>query len=172
MGHLLWSGIVDDARASGVVRRLLGDDLFTGWGIRTMSSGDAGYNPLAYHTGTVWPHDTAIVAAGMRRYGSHEAAAVLCRSLLEAAHAFGAQLPELFAGFARDRADLPVEYPQALKPQSWAAGAPLLCLRTLLGLEATDGQLHSAPQLPEGFGRISLRGIRVRGRSSDIHAQE
>jgi glycogen debranching enzyme len=148
-GHLLWSGIVDESRAAGVVRRLLREDLFSGWGVRTLSADDAPYNPLEYHNGTVWPHDTAIAAEGMRRYGFRDEAAKLCEALLDAAEAFGHQLPEVFAGFARDETNVPIEYPGALKPQSWAAGAPLLALRTLLGLDAVDGKLHSRPHLPE-----------------------
>jgi glycogen debranching enzyme len=159
VGHLLWSGIVDEQRAGATVRRLLCEDMFTGWGLRSMSSEDAGFNPLEYHCGTVWPHDTAIVAAGMRRYGFDEEAAKLCKALLEAAEAFSNQLPEVFAGFPRDESGVPVEYPDALKPQSWAAAAPLLALRTLLGLDVVDGRLRSAP-----IERLKLQGIEVRGR--------
>src|SRR5205823_12712218 len=102
VGHLLWSGIVDEARAAGIVRRLLRDDMFSGWGVRSMSSEDAGYNPLEYHNGTVWPHDTAIVAEGMRRHGFRKEAGEVARALLEAAESFSNQLPEVFAGFQRD----------------------------------------------------------------------
>jgi glycogen debranching enzyme len=161
MGHLLWSGIVDDRRAARVVRRLLREDLFSGWGIRSLSSEDAAYNPLEYHNGTVWPHDTAIAAEGMRRYGFRDEAGRVCEALLRAAEAFGYQLPEVFAGFARDQTNTPVEYPNALTPQAWAAGAPLLALRTLLGLDAVGGKLRRSPHLPESLGRIRLRGIEV-----------
>ncbi len=160
-GHLLWSGIVEERRAARVVKRLLRDDLFSGWGIRSLSSGDAPYNPLEYHNGTVWPHDTAIVAEGMRRYGFREEAGRVCEALLRAAEAFGYQLPEVFAGFARDATNAPVEYPEALKPQAWAAGAPLLALRTLLGLDAIGGRLRRSPHVPESLGRIRLRGLDV-----------
>ena len=166
-GHPLWSGIVDERRAGGVVRRLLRDDMFSGWGVRTMSADDAGYNPLEYHNGTVWPHDTAIAAEGMRRYGFREEAAKLCEALLDAAEAFGNQLPEVFAGFARDETGIPIEYPGALKPQSWAAAAPLLALRTLLGLDVVDGKLESRPHLPEGVDNLRLRKVSVRGRYAD-----
>jgi glycogen debranching enzyme len=167
IGHLLWSGIADDNRAAATVRRLLRDDMFTGWGIRTMSSGDKGYNPLEYHDGTVWPHDTAIVAEGMRRYGFNAEAAKLCESLLDAAKAFSNQLPEVFAGFPRDDTDVPVEYPDALKPQSWAAAAPLLALRTLLGLDVVDGRLRSRATRVDKYGKLTLRNIRVRGSRID-----
>jgi glycogen debranching enzyme len=162
VGHLLWSGIIEERRAAAMVRRLLREDMFSGWGVRSMSTDDAGYNPLRYHNGTVWPHDTAIVAEGMRRYGFHEEAAKLCRALLEAAEAFANQLPEVFAGFPRDDAGVPVEYPDALKPQSWAAAAPLLALRTLLGMDVVDGRLRSSP-----VARLKLTGIEVRGRRAD-----
>jgi glycogen debranching enzyme len=158
VGHLLWSGIVDERRARATVRRLMRDDMFSGWGVRSMSSEDAGFNPLEYHCGTVWPHDTAIVAAGMRRYGFDEEAAKLCKALLDAAEALSNQLPEVFAGFPRDDTGVPVEYPDALKPQSWAAAAPLLAIRTLLGLEVVDGKLRSSP-----IEKLKLKGIEVRG---------
>jgi glycogen debranching enzyme len=165
-GHLLWSGIVDKRRAPAVVRRLMRDDMFSGWGVRSMSSRDAGFNPLEYHAGTVWPHDTAIVAAGMRRYGFDDEAARLCAALLDAAEAFAHQLPEVFAGFPRDGAFVPVEYPDALKPQAWAAAAPLLALRTLLGLNVVDGRLRSRAHLPGSISRLRLRGLNVRGRNA------
>ncbi len=162
VGHLMWSGIMDESRAGAMVRRLLRDDMFSGWGIRSMSSEDAGFNPLRYHTGTVWPHDTAIVAAGMRRYGYDEEAAKVCTALLEAAEAFSNQLPEVFAGFPRDDSGVPVEYPDALKPQSWAAAAPLLAIRTLMGLDVVDGKVRSSP-----IEKLKLKGIEVRGKRVD-----
>jgi glycogen debranching enzyme len=161
-GHLLWSGIVDEPRAPSVVSRLMRDDMFSGWGLRSMSSRDAGYNPLEYHNGTVWPHDTAIAAAGMRRYGLRDEAGRLCAALLAAAAAFGNQLPEVFAGFARDPSGVPVEYPNALKPQSWAAAAALLALRTLLGLDVVNGGLQSRPHVPEELGKLRLRNVGLR----------
>ena len=126
VGHLLWSGIVPDDRAAMMVKRLMSPEMFTGWGIRTMSANDAGYNPIEYHDGTVWPHDTAFVAEGMRRYGHREQASHLALMLVQAAEAFEYRLPEVFAGFSRDETGAPVEYPTASRPQAWAAGAPLL----------------------------------------------
>jgi glycogen debranching enzyme len=166
-GHLLWSGIVDDRRAGAVVRRLLRDDMFSGWGIRSMSADDAGYNPLEYHNGTVWPHDTAIAAEGMRRYWFRDEAGKVCTALLQAATAFSHQLPEVFAGFARDPTGVPVEYPNALTPQSWAAAAPLLALRTLLGLDVVDGRLRSRPHVPKELGKLRLRNVGLQGRYVD-----
>jgi glycogen debranching enzyme len=169
VGHLLWNGIVDDSRAAAMVRRLLRHDMSSGWGIRSMSANDEGYNPLAYHCGTVWPHDTAIVAEGMRRYGFRDEAAEVCRSLFDVAEAFANQLPEVFAGFPRDETGVPVEYPQALKPQSWAAGAPLLAARTLLGLDPVDGELRSQPHLPDGLETLTLTKIGFRRKYVDLN---
>lgn len=157
MGHLLWSGIVDERRAAQVVRRLLREDMFSGCGIRSLSTEMQGFDPLGYHIGCVWPHDTAIAAEGMRRYGFRDEASQLAKSLLEAAAAFENRLPEVFSGFERDKTGVPVPYPDALVPQAWAAGAPLLALRTLLGLDAAGGRRRSSPHVPEGLGRIRLR---------------
>jgi glycogen debranching enzyme len=162
IGHLLWSGIVDERRARSTVRALMRGDMFNGWGIRSMSERDGGYNPLSYHCGSVWPHDTAIAAEGMRRYGFRDEAGRVSEALFDAAEAFGHQLPEVFAGFRRDEARMPVEYPDALKPQSWAAGAPLLMLRTLLGLDASNGKVRQSPHVPESLGKLRLRWPAVR----------
>jgi glycogen debranching enzyme len=158
---------VEERRARSTVRHLMSPQLFTGWGIRCLSTDNASYNPLEYHNGTVWPHDTAICAAGMRRYGFHEEAGVVCRAVLDAAEKFTNQLPEVFAGFPRDHSGVPVEYPAALKPQSWAAGAPLLAIRTLLGLDVVDGKLRSRPHVPEELGSLRLRHVGYRGRYED-----
>jgi glycogen debranching enzyme len=168
VGHLLWSGIVHDERAQSVVERLLADDVWTGWGVRTMSSNDAAYGALEYHNGTVWPHDTAFVAEGMRRYGFRDEAWTLARAVIDAAAHFGYRLPELFAGFPRDEADTPVEYPDANRPQAFAAGAPLLALRTLAGLDVVDGRLAYLLEAPEGVGRVRISGLRPRGREQDV----
>ena len=167
-GHVLWSGIVPRNRARSVADRLLGDELFSGWGIRTLSTEMHGYNPLEYHNGTVWPHDTAICAEGMRRYGLREHAGRACQALLEAAVAFEHRLPELFAGFTRDGTNIPVPYPDALAPQAWAAGAPLLALRTLLGIDVVDGKLRSSPRVPKELGSIRLRKLPARGHTYSV----
>jgi glycogen debranching enzyme len=167
-GHLLWSGIVDEEKAPHVVRLLLSDSMFSGWGLRTLSGRHEAFDPLAYHRGTVWPHDTAIAAAGMRRYGFHEEAARLCLALLDAAAAFDHRLPEVFSGFERDSTGVPIAYPDALAPQSWAAAAPLLVLRTLLGLDVVAGRLRTQPFVPSELGRLRLRGVKVRGARRDV----
>ncbi len=166
VGHLLWSGIVPEDRAAMMVTRLMSPEMFTGWGIRTMAVSAAGYNPIEYHDGTVWPHDTAFVAEGMRRYGHREQASHLALMLIQAAGAFEYRLPEVFAGFAREETGAPVEYPTASRPQAWAAGAPLLALRTALGLDVVDGTLRTDPHLSQGWGRVRLDNIAVGARAA------
>jgi glycogen debranching enzyme len=167
-GQLLWSGIVDEERAERVAERLLRPDLFSGWGIRTMASEERAYNPLRYHNGTVWPHDTALILAGLRRYGFDRQAARVARALFDAAEAFDHRLPELFSGFARDETDLPIGYPNALAPQAWAAAAPLLALRTVLGLEPDGDELHAHPLDDPLTHGLELRGLQFRGRRVDV----
>ena len=157
-GHLLWSGIVDDDKIEPVVRHLTGPKLFSGWGIRTMAEGEGGYNPIEYHDGTVWPHDTSIIAAGLARCGRREEAATVCGALLGASLFFHYRLPEVFAGYPRSETGFPVEYPTASSPQAWAAGAPLLAIRTLLGLEPSD-HLVVDPVLPRGIRRLEVKGV-------------
>ncbi len=159
IGHLLWSGIVEDDRADQVVAHLLGPRLFSGWGVRTMAEGDGGYNPIGYHQGTVWPHDNSLIAAGLRRYGYDEEAATIAFAILEAAQYFLGRLPETFAGYNRSLTDYPVEYPTACSPQAWATGAPLFLLRVVLGLEARDGAIEQHPVLPERIEELAFRGL-------------
>ncbi len=161
VGHLLWSGIVPEDRARKLVQRLMAKDMFSGWGVRTMSAQDAGYNPIEYHDGTVWPHDTALIAEGMRRYGFRQEASTLALALIQAAEAFAYRLPEVFAGFPREQTGMPVEYPTASRPQAWAAGAPFMALRTVLGLDVVDGRLVENPHLTEGWGSVRLTGVPV-----------
>lgn len=162
-GHLLWSGIVDTERAADVTARLLSQDVFNGWGLRTLAAGEAAYNPIGYHTGSVWPHDTGIAAEGMRRYGQREPAARLLEGLLSTAAYFEHRLPEVFAGFSRSETLMPVEYPSASRPQAWAAGTPLLALRTLLDMDVIDGRLRAEAWMTDEFGPVSLDGLCVRG---------
>jgi len=162
VGHLLWSGIVEEERADLIVDRLMAPDMFSGWGIRTMSADDDGYNPIEYHNGTVWPHDTGIIAEGFRRYGFHEQASQLALAVIEAAEFFAYRLPEVFVGFAREPRRSPVQYPTASRPQAWSAGAPLLAMRTLLGLDADEAGLLVAPHLPASLGDLCIRGLRFR----------
>ncbi len=167
-GHLLWSGILDHDRAELVVRRLMADDMWSGWGIRTMSTKDMGYNPIEYHNGTVWPHDNSMIAEGMRRYGFRDEAATVLHSLLEAGRDFEFLMPEVFAGHSRAETGTPVEYPTACRPQAWAAGAPLLALRTVLGMDVRDGEFVTDPYIPAPMGPIQLDGVPVRGRRRSV----
>ncbi len=160
MGHLLWSGIVDTDKAAAVVDHLMGERLFSGWGVRTMADGEGGYNPIEYHNGTVWPHDNSFIAAGLRRYGYDVEAARLSFAILEAATYFDWRLPEVFAGYPRTFSGVPVEYPTASSPQAWAAGAPLLLIRTLLRLEPGDDGPLTEPCNPPAIGMLRLDGVR------------
>lgn len=160
-GHLLWCGLPNQKRAAVVAERLLKPDLFSGWGLRTLSSENPAYNPLSYQRGSVWPHDTVLAAAGLWRYGHHEKACTLIGAILEAAGAFeDARLPELFCGLPRSH-DLPVPYAQANIPQAWAAAAPILAAQLFLGLvpDAPHGRCFISPWLPEWLPHLELRSI-------------
>jgi glycogen debranching enzyme len=159
IGHLLWSGIADPDKAERCVRHLMSDALFSGWGIRTMATSENSYNPIGYHVGTVWPHDCSLIAWGLRRYGYRTEAARLALGVLEAAELFHHRLPEAFAGYSREATKYPVEYPTACSPQAWATGAPLLFLRTLLGLEPEGDHLIVDPALPHPLERLELLDI-------------
>jgi glycogen debranching enzyme len=167
IGHLLWSGIVDVDKAAACVRHLMGRRLFSGWGVRTMAEGDAAYNPIGYHVGTIWPHDNSFIAWGLRRYGYREEAAKIAEAILEAATFFEGRLPEAFAGYPRELTGFPVEYPTACSPQAWSTGAPLLMIRSLLGLEPIDGRLLVDPAIPDSIAGIEVTGIPGRWGHSD-----
>ena len=173
MGHLLWSGIVPEGRVGAVAERVFDPALWSGWGVRTMAIDDVAFSPLGYHTGTVWPHDSSLIAWGLMRSGRHEDALRIVRALFEACLHFGWSLPEVFAGFDRDDTPFPIAYPTAARPQAWAAGTPLLLLRLLLGLEPdpVDRRLTVAGAgLPEWAGSLSLTGIPAFGRRWNVHA--
>jgi glycogen debranching enzyme len=155
IGHLLWSGILDDSGAAATAERLLGEQLYSGWGVRTLGAREAGYNPLGYHTGTVWPHDNSLIAAGLARYGHHEAAGAIASAILAAAPYFEYRLPEVFAGFPGALTSVPVAFPSASRPQAWAAGTPLLLLTTLLDLQPESTTVET--DLPDPIGYVGLR---------------
>jgi glycogen debranching enzyme len=159
MGHLLWSGIVDDSKADAVVNHIMGDRLFSGWGVRTLATGQAAFNPLSYHDGTVWPHDNGLIAAGLARYRRREEAGRIAVAMFEAAGHFDHRLPEVFAGYPRSLTQFPVEYPTACSPQAWAAGTPLLLIRVLLGLEPYGHGLTSIPHVPHVMGSLGVIGV-------------
>ncbi len=164
IGHLLWSGACRPDTAQAVCDSLMSERLFSGWGVRTLANDAAGYNPLGYHTGTVWPHDNSLIASGLARYGMRREANQIAVAMVEAAAEFRYRLPEVFAGYPKAETGFPVEYPTASSPEAWAAGTPLLLLSTMLGLRATaEGQLKADPVLPKRVGFIALDGIRCAG---------
>ena len=175
IGHLLWSGIVPPERADAIVDQLMGENLWSGWGIRTMSAGETGYNPLSYHNGTVWPHDNSLIAWGLARYGRWPEAHRIARRMFNAAGYFDHQLPEVFAGFSRTETPFPIAYPTAARPQAWAAGAPVLLLQVLLGLRP-DHRRHvletfAPPELPSWAGSLKLSGVRAFDRTWDVQLE-
>ena len=176
MGHLLWSGIVKPERVDGVVDAMMSDALWSGWGVRTMSQEDAGYNPLSYHNGTVWPHDNSLIACGLGRYNRWPEAQRIVQRLLNAARHFGYQLPEVFAGLRREETSFPIAYPTAARPQAWAAGAPVLLLQTLLGLQP-DHRRHALesvapPELPSWAQSLRLQGVQAFDGTWDVRLED
>ena len=176
IGHLLWSGIVQPDRVDSVVDRLMGPDLWSGWGVRTMSAADAGFNPLSYHNGTVWPHDNSLIAWGLARYSRWPEAHRIIRRMLNAAGHFEYQLPEVFAGLPRTETPFPISYPTAARPQAWAAAAPVLLLQIMLGLQPDHRQFQLRSvlplDLPAWAGTLRLTGIRAFDRVWDVRIEE
>jgi glycogen debranching enzyme len=166
-GHLLWSGIVDKSKARALARHLTGPRLFSGWGIRTLADGEARYNPIGYHVGTIWPFDNSFIAWGLRRYGFKEEAAGVVAGIMEAAEVFAGRLPEAFGGYPRSSTRYPVRYPTACSPQAWSTGAPLLLLRVGLGLEPDGDHLIVDPALPTWMGCLELLDLPGRWKRID-----
>ncbi|MHB1538166.1 MAG: amylo-alpha-1,6-glucosidase [Solirubrobacteraceae bacterium] len=158
IGHLLWSGMLDEEEAASTAARLLDEQLFSGWGVRTLGTREAGYNPLGYHTGTVWPHENSLIAAGLAHYGYREEASIIAAAMLRAAPYFEYRLPEVFAGYPASLTSVPVAFPTASRPQAWAAGTPLLLLSTLLDLKPGSGDAEV--ELPGQSGYVALRSQR------------
>lgn len=173
IGHLLWSGIVPDERAHALAELLTSAPMFSGWGLRTLAADADGYNPLSYHGGSVWPHDTALAIAGLSRYGFDEAAQQLAMALIDASAHTGGRLPELFGGF--DRADLPapVPYPASCVPQAWSAASSLLIVRALLGLEPDllNGLVALRPRLPAAIDELGVVNIPLGRHRLDVRVQ-
>jgi len=165
IGHLLWSGIVPPERVDAIVDQLMGEELWSGWGVRTMGADEAGFNPLSYHDGTVWPHDNSLIAWGLASQGKWAEAHRIIRRMLNAAGYFRWQLPEVFAGFSRIETPFPVAYPTAARPQAWAAGTPVLLLQLLLGLQPDHTRQVLATvapeELPSWAGSLRLAGVRA-----------
>jgi glycogen debranching enzyme len=170
-GHCLWSGIATPEHAQRVVRRLMESDMWSGWGIRTLSARNPAYNPFSYQRGSVWPHDNGIIAQGFKRYGCAAEAARVAHAVVEAASYFVShQLPELYAGIERQPGAFPVQYLKANVPQGWAAGSAFHLLRAILGLraDAPRGALYVDPVLPEWLDDLTLRGLRVGAARVDV----
>jgi glycogen debranching enzyme len=170
-GHLLWSGIARPDHAERVVKRFLEPDMWTGWGIRTLSSQNPAYNPFSYQLGSVWPHDNGIIALGFKRYGFAAEAARIARDISEAAsHFVSYRLPELYAGIAREARSFPVQYRGANVPQAWAAGSIFHLLQAILGIQADalNRRLYVDPKLPAWLPDVSLRGLVAGGCSLDL----
>ncbi len=161
MGHCLWSGIVDPDKAPAVAARLMDEEMFSGWGVRTLSTRMRAYNPASYHNGSVWPHDNAIIAAGLMRYGFVEESQRIATALVEAAGFFDGRLPELFCGLDRATHPVPVAYPTSCSPQAWAATTPMHLVRMMLRFDPclSTGKLYLDPVLPEQWGEIELGNI-------------
>jgi glycogen debranching enzyme len=166
-GHALYAHIVDDDKAAVLAKRLLAPDMFSGWGVRTMSKAAAAYNPMSYHNGSVWPHDNALIAAGFKRYGFTRSANRVATALFDAAvQADYLRLPELFCGFTRRTPNRPVSYPIACSPQAWAAGSPFLMLQSMLGISARAHEnllTVNKPHLPPWLNTVEVRNLAVGG---------
>jgi glycogen debranching enzyme len=162
VGHCLWSGIIEPERAGTVVQRLMREDMWSGWGIRTLSAEHPAFNPYDYQTGSVWPHDNSLIALGMRRYGFAAEASAVARDISRAAsHFILNQLPELYAGLQRDPTSFPVQYLGANVPQAWAAGSPFMLLQAMLGIQqdAPRGKLYIDPVLPDWMPDVTLTDL-------------
>ena len=173
-GHLLYCGLPSPERAEKVTEQLLSPAFNSGWGLRTLATGEPRFNPMSYHNGSVWPHDTALCTAGMARYGNREGAIRVMASTFEAAVRFEMRMPELFCGFNRERGEPPVAYPVACLPQAWSSGAAFMLLQACLGLRV-DGfrrEIHvDKPQLPIGIDNLIVRGITIGEDSVDLEFQ-
>src|SRR5262249_28741750 len=174
IGHLLWSGIVPEERRTAVADALVGEELWSGWGVRTMATGEGAYNPLVYHNGTVWPHDNSLIAWGLAHAGRAPDAARILHTMIEAAAHFDYRLPEVFAGFPRHRTRFPVVYPTASSPQPCAPPPPLLLLQIVLGLVpggASGARRCEAVELPQWAEELVLDGVRAFGQRWSVHTE-
>ncbi|MEV1333275.1 glycogen debranching N-terminal domain-containing protein [Micromonospora costi] len=172
IGHLLWSGIVDDEFAAAVAAHLVSPQLFAGWGVRTLASGQRPYNPVGSHLGAVWPSDNALVVAGLRHYRRDAEAARIAAGVFDMAETLGGSVPELIAGYERHVTKYPVQLPAAGRPQAWSSGGLLMLLGALLGLRPSGDNLLVNPALPAGFGRIELLDVPGRWGHSDAYGRD
>jgi glycogen debranching enzyme len=173
LGHCLWTGIIDEDKAEAVARHLVSPAMFSGWGVRTLATTSGGYNPVSYHCGSVWPHDSAIAAAGLLRYGFVDEAHQIIAGLLAVASSEGGRLPELFAGIGRDVLAVPAAYPTSCSPQAWAAAVPLFVLRMLLRLDPgiPHGTVWLDPKLPASVHRLVVSGVPLDGSRATIRVE-
>jgi glycogen debranching enzyme len=165
MGHLLATGILDQGDADLVAARLGSAEMDSGYGLRTLSTRAQGFNPLGYHTGSVWPHDTALAVEGLAATGHAQVATAFVHGLVDAAEAFRYRLPELYGGSGKDSEAVPTPYPPACRPQAWAAAAPVAIITALLGIEpdVPGGTLRVAPVRPFPWRRFEVRGLPLAG---------
>jgi glycogen debranching enzyme len=174
-GHALLTGLALPEHAEGVAATLASGDLFSGWGVRTLATSSARYNPMSYHNGSVWPHDNALLAAGLARYGHTRTAARIFEALFDAWRAMDdARLPELLCGFERTPGEAPTRYPVACSPQAWASGAAFLLLQSALGLrvDAAERQVHlTHPVLPAALDQLSVRGLAIGTAAVDLRIE-
>jgi glycogen debranching enzyme len=170
-GHLLYVGLPSAERARSVAEQLLSGHLHSGWGVRTLADDEIPFNPMSYHHGSIWPHDTAICAAGLARYQERTGVVKLMSSMFEAAVRFNMRLPELFCGFTRAIGDAPVAYPVACLPQAWSAGSAFMMLQACLGIHI-DGWnrqiIVERPRLPIGIDNIVIRHLSVADAKVDV----
>jgi glycogen debranching enzyme len=169
-GHCFWSGLVDKGKAAKVAKRLLEPDMFSGWGIRTLSTNEKAYDPQSYHDGSIWPHDNSIIAWGLKSYGFAEEANQVIGALIEASKHFDYRLPELFCGYPREPGKPPIIYHSTCSPQAWASGSTILFIQTMLGLypDAPDGVLYVNPTLPEWLKYVTVKNLRVGSQSINL----
>tara|TARA_R110001606_G_scaffold12306_9_gene53409 strand:+ start:65351 stop:67498 length:2148 start_codon:yes stop_codon:yes gene_type:complete len=170
-GHLLFTGLPSRERALKVTQRMLSGEFRTGWGLRTLARGQVRFNPMSYHNGSVWPHDTAIGAAGMAHYGERDAVSLLMGEIYSAASHFDMRLPELFCGFERQPGEPPIAYPVACLPQAWAAGSVFLMMQAVLGLQVDAFEQTvtiTNPSLPAGIERLTVTGLQVGDARTDL----
>jgi glycogen debranching enzyme len=173
-GHILFSGLPAAERARAVIDKLMSTQFHSGWGVRTLASNEVRFNPMSYHNGSVWPHDTAICAAGMARYGEREGVVRLLSDLFEAAARFDMRLPELYCGFSRAPGEPPTAYPVACLPQAWAAGSVFMMLQACLGISISGWRNEvrvERPHLPIGIDHLSVQGLKIGSNSVDLTFQ-
>jgi glycogen debranching enzyme len=171
-GHVLWAGLAAPERAQRVAAGLMAHDAFSGWGIRTVAEGEVRYNPMSYHNGSVWPHDNALIAAGLARYGAGEAVQRMFSAIMDAATTMDLRrLPELYCGFRRRSGRGPTLYPVACSPQAWASATPFSLIQSCLGLELMPDTAEirlTNPLLPPQLDWVRLRGLKVGAACADL----